>query len=85
MTVEYYTYVRCLGGSSSDDTRYPSFEFLPDINNLFLYMQNRVACIDFDGRTIEENLGRDLWVNTNMIAYNNHIAVIHTSSKRRGL
>lgn len=79
MTVSYFTHVRCLGNGSGDDPYRYSFEFLPEINLLLRFINNESACVRLDQTLIAENINKERWANTTLIARNKHIAVIHTN------
>jgi hypothetical protein len=81
MTVSYFTHVRCLGDGSADDPYRSNFEFLPEIDALLMFINNRAACVDLNQAPIEENIGKPRWLNTRIIARNKHIAVIVTESE----
>lgn len=81
MTVSYFTHVRCLGDGTPENPYSPNLEFIPEIDALLLFVNNRSACVDFNKNLIEENLTVDRWTNQIVFARNKHIIVIQTESE----
>jgi len=81
MTVSYFTHVRCLGDGSVENPYVSSLDFIPEIDALLLFINNRSACVDFSKTLIEENLSVNRWSNQVIFARNKHIAIIQTESE----
>lgn len=81
MTVSYFTHVRCLGDGSPESPYVSNLEFIPEVDALLLFINNRSACVDFNKNLVEENLTVNRWTNQIIFARNKHIAVIQTESE----
>lgn len=80
MTVSYFTHVRCLGDGSADNAYRANLEFIPEIDALLLFINNRAACVDMNGQVVLENTGHPRWSNQTLVARNKHIAVVYVES-----
>jgi hypothetical protein len=81
MTISYFTHVRCLGDGSQENPFFYNYEFLPEIDALLMFINNRAACVDLTNNIVSENMSKPRWFDTINIARNKHITIIYTSSE----
>jgi hypothetical protein len=74
-----FTHYRRLTNESLGLENAISLEWRPEIDILLTFLHANLACIDFDGVHIHENLDKgERWINTRTIAFNKHVVVTYS-------